>query len=84
MTYKKQCLPNGGKLITVLRKRKNPRLDLQHFKEYATIARRQGTEPMNVLRRRTVAVEDAEDAGKAEAEAEEEAEARRHAETVAR
>jgi hypothetical protein len=41
---------------------------------------------MNVLRRRTVVVEDAEDTGKeeAEAEAEEEAEARRHAETVAR
>ena len=42
--------------------------------------------PMNVLRRRTVAVEDAEDAGKeeAKAEAEAEAEARRHAKTVAR
>ena len=41
---------------------------------------------MNVLRNKTTAVEDAEDAGKEEvaAEAKEEAEARRHAKTVAR
>ena len=86
MTYKKQCLPSGGKLITVLRQRIIPRSDLQHFKEFATIARRPATEPMNAHKRRTVEEEDAEDADKeeAEAEAEEEAVARRHAETVAR
>jgi hypothetical protein len=88
MTYKKQCWHSGDKPTTVPSKRKVPKLDLQHFKGSATIAKRLGTEPTIVLKRRKVTAKDTDDAVEeavaAEAEAEEEAKARRLAATVAR